>query len=225
MATTEKKILSNILREKREWHRVDKELPEDPRQLVLIRFMSTNPKFILKETDTEIYPIEDMKIAFYDGNDWTICGPHPLYDFSPLSDEGEFRDQVVVTHWSEATTDELIGWACRYSPFNSFTELTLTVDEDHKELIYRALLNAAGVMSAMSMSKEIPDKERQLYAMYHQAICDLETCMDIGGHITEDTMKNGDEITKFFKTEEDLVDYILRNSIQDKNVNTTDESE
>lgn len=212
----QKKIISNILQKKRGWKRVDRELPNDARKLVLIRFMTTNPKFILTETETEVYPIEDMKIAFYTGEDWVICGPHPLFDFSPLSNKGEFRDNVVVTHWSEVSDDELIAWACRYTPFNSYQKLSLHVDDDHKELIYRAILNAGSIMDSMSMSQDVDEKERELYAMFHRALCDLQTCMDVGGEIKPDMMKNGDQVSKYFKSREELIDYIISQSPRTK---------
>lgn len=143
-ATSKKIVVSNILHEKREWVDASKKMP-DPNTPVVIRMY--NPNILFAETETEIYPAEDVKIAkFLPGLDdptkgsWCICPPYPRFDYSPLSSKDRLDEGTVVTHWALPMDGEVEGWNTRFDQINLFKKLKLEVDDEHLELVYRALL-------------------------------------------------------------------------------------
>jgi hypothetical protein len=175
-----KKIVSNILANtKREWIRVDQELPLEG-EGVLIRFMDLTQ--ILKETDTEIYPMEDMKMArFYPDGTWVLIGPHPLYDYSPMSNKSDLKENALVTHWSRATDEEWKAWGERLDPQHNYDCLQVVCSPDHQEKLYKALMQSAEVMRLMGENKEIDEKSRNGYMESCKYLYDLLAAMDFEG--------------------------------------------
>ncbi len=139
-----KKIVSNILLEKRDWKNAIVEKPE-PGQQVVMRLV--NPTMICGENDKEVYPYEDVKIGVFvrDYNDptkgsWSVSPPYPLFDYSPLSTKDQLAEGTIVSHWAIPEEGEIEGWNTRFDQVNVFKHLILEVDDDHKEDVYRALL-------------------------------------------------------------------------------------
>lgn len=144
MDRSEKKLVSQILTEKREWHDASKEKPT-PNTQVVVRMV--HPGIIWVENDEEILLAEDQKIATFvrtydDPNQgsWAISPPYPLYDYSPCSNKDRLLDGVIVTHWAIPEEGEIEGYNTRFDQINLFKKLNLEVDEEHKEDVYRALL-------------------------------------------------------------------------------------
>lgn len=176
-ANTNKKVVSNILLEKRKWIDVKDAVPS-PGQLVVVRLLNT--KIIYGETDTEIYPAEDIKVANYakDYNNpeighWHIAAPYPKYDFSPLTSKDKLLDGTVVTHWAELEKGELEGWNTRFDPAFVYKKLILQVDEDHEEDVYRALMWGAAFID--KIERDNPEAKKLVRILY-----DLQSVLDKG---------------------------------------------
>lgn len=217
-----KTMVSNILKQKREWIMIAQKYPDfnDP---VLIRLM--NRSVILSEDEKEYYPLEDMKIATWDGSKWSICYPFPLYDYSPLTDHTELRADVEVTHWSKATVKELIGWASRLCVYNNFTHLRMEVDKEHEKGVYRALIHAASVFDSIASADEVEEETKTLYRACSQVMNDLQCCMDQGGLLDGTQMTTGSKLQDYFKNTKELKHFLISGKMPDRKVNTTDESE
>lgn len=171
-----KEIVSNILREARPWRDATKVKP-DPGQLVVIRI--TNPDIIYVETETEILPSEDMKIAKFNRNQdgvngiWVIEPPYPKFDYSPLSNKEQLYPGTMVTHWAVPEEGEIEGWKTRFNPSGIYKKLNIEVDDDHLELVYRALIWASAYIQ--KANPDDPDAKRLASVLY-----DLQYVLDTG---------------------------------------------
>lgn len=171
-----KKEISLILSEKRDWIDADSKKPE-PNQLVVMRL--TNPDIIFDEDDEKIFRSEDIKIGKYhittssvDGKgEWIVYGPYPKYDYSILTDKSKLKEGTIVSHWAIPENGELEGWDKRLSPIGSYKKLNIDIDDENEEDVYRALLHGAAFISqAMEEDKEL----EKLYII----LCDLQACID-----------------------------------------------
>ena len=188
-----KKKISKLLNEDRNWHNVHDTLP-NPDQIVFIRF--TNPHYIYYETDVEIYYAEDLKLAKctrdYDDPDniekcsWSIIPPYPKYDYSPLSKYDKINEGSVVTHWAEANDENIKDWNNRFNISDDYITLKFDIDDDHSELMYKALMFAMGYIG----NAYVNNKSDELLA-YHIVLQDLLNSMDKNIMI-----ENGVEISK-----------------------------
>lgn len=124
----------------------------------------------VKETEIEIYPLEDVKIASYDGTKWKILPPYPKYDFSPLSCKENIKDDAIVSHWTVTTPNELTWWNERFDLIRSYDKLALSVDSNNEELVYRALLWGGALINQYA-----PDELKYL----SDVLYDLQHCIDI----------------------------------------------
>lgn len=174
---SKKIIVSNILHEPRDWKNANEVKPEAG-QLVVIRMM--NPTIIYAENEKEIYPSEDMKIGEFIRNAtdpstgvWVIAPPHPRFDYSPLSDKERLNDETLVTHWAIPEEGELEGWRTRFDQTNLYKKLNIEVDDDHLELVYRAL-----VWGAAFIQKYNPDEPEAKYLAH--VLYDLQYVIDTG---------------------------------------------
>lgn len=170
----EKKIVSYILKENKDWHNVNDIKPES-NQRVVIRFYS--PNMIYKETEEEIVYVEEAKIGRYirDINNpefgrFVIDPPYPLFDYSPLSNNGDISDEAIITHWAAASKEELYSWDNRYAVQGEYDNLEFRVDAEHLELAYRAFMWAAAFIRS---SAEGEDAEKLVCFLD-----DLATLMD-----------------------------------------------
>lgn len=182
--TTEKKEkqkVSNILSEKREWHKVKDKLPTEGEKVV-IRIVNDN--ILFGEDENTIYPVEDVKIGEIIDGKFVICKPFPLFDYSPLSDKGVIKEGAYVSHWAYPEKGELEGWETRFEPFHEYKKLSIDVDDENIERVYRAILFGASALSRLygaggqrEEGKEIPDELKEIDELYC-TLCDLQACMD-----------------------------------------------
>lgn len=190
--TTKKKKISKILNEDRGWHNVKDKLPPIDKPVV-IRFI--NPKFVYYETETEIYLAEDYKIAqcLRDYNDpdniekcsWNIIPPYPKFDYSPMSRKDKLLEGVIVTHWTEASDEDLLSWKSRFNIIDSYLTLKVEIDDDHAEVLYHTL------MYANAMIGNAYDKEKtDVLLASHILLGDILNSMDKNIHII-----NGKEVS------------------------------
>lgn len=162
-----KKHISRIINNKRKW--IDSKVNKpDLNTPVTVRLCHTTK--CVKETEVEVYPIEDVKIASYDGTKWKILPPYPKYDYSPLSNKENIKENVVITHWSMTTSEELEWWNERFDLIRSYDKLELAVDNKNEELVYRALLWGASLIN-----QHAPEELKYLSDILY----DLQHCIDV----------------------------------------------
>ena len=178
--STKKKIVSNILSEKRNWVDATKAKPEPGVQVVMRLY---NPMIIFGENETEIYPAEDIKVGTYvrDYDDptkgsWHVSPPFPKFDYSPLSTKDRLNEDTTVTHWAEIPEDELEGWNTRFEPIFVYKKLNLEVDDEHAEDVYRALIWGAACIDKLEHGN--PEAAKLVRILY-----DLQAIMDSGKEI------------------------------------------
>lgn len=193
MERSEKRKVSNILLEKREWFDANEKKPPIGERVV-IRF--TNDNIIYGETETEVYYAEDIKVGRYlqsieavngESGRWVIDPPYPKYDYSPLSKKENLLEGSYVTHWAYPEDGELEGWDTRFDMHNKYEKLRIEVDPDQEEDVYRAFMWGASFLSRTKEFHECPDGKgiRKLYGI----LCDLQYCIDKNIYID-----NGEEI-------------------------------
>lgn len=171
-----KNVVSNILHEPRDWKNANEVKPEVGQQVV-IRMM--NPTIIFTENETEIYPSEDMKIGEYIRNAsdpstgiWVVSPPYPRFDYSPLSTKDQLNEETIVTHWAVPEPGEIEGWNTRFNQVNIYKKLNIEVDEEHLELVYRALIWGAAFIQKVN---EEPEAQYLASVLY-----DLQSILDSG---------------------------------------------
>lgn len=197
MERSEKKRISRILAENRDWHNVKDCLPPANTQ-VLIRF--TDPGLVFAENDKEILVAENSKIGRcvrdFDNPDditkcsWVIDPPYPKYDFSPLANKDRINEGAVVTHWATPTQEDLNYYNHQFDFKYEFELLRFEVDQQDEEDFYKALMNAIASLTWVYGTKEPEEqsakdqwKEAQLW---RQLLEELLRCIDHGAYI-----KNG----------------------------------
>lgn len=210
MDRSEKRRISRILAENRDWHNVKDCLPP-ANHPVVIRFVDNGLAF--DENETEILVAEDTKIGrcirdFNNPDDitkcqWVIDPPFPKYDFSMLSCKEKIRDGSVVTHWAEPTQADLNYYYHQFDFRFKYDKLRLEVDQETEEEVYKALANASAALSWYYGVKEPEEEELkanwQAAQIWRELLRDLQKCIDDGVY-----MHNG-QILKLseFKDPED----------------------
>ena len=167
MSDDKKVVVSQILKEKRKWITTDT-LPEEGKPVVVRICHKT---IYSGETDTERYPLEDIKVAKYIDAKWTIVPPFPKYDYSPLTKRDVIIDGAEVTHWAELEKDELVGWVTRFDLINKYEKLEIYVDPVNEPKVYRALTWGAALINQYGD----PDIKALASILY-----DLQHCIDFG---------------------------------------------
>lgn len=181
LPTEKKKVASNILTDRTHtWFDLDKTKPEEDK-LYLIRLCNKNKIFI--ESRTEIVYIEDIKIAKFVNNEWSIEGPFPLYDFSPCSKMESINDGCIVTHFAEVNEKEIDQWHHRFDPHHKYDSLKIYVDDDNIEDFYRALIIASSCISKEAINYPEDHEVRIKLEEAYKYICDMQTALDRGGNI------------------------------------------
>jgi hypothetical protein len=172
MIARDKKIASHVLKQPRTWIESKTNLPENAEPVVIRLCHDT---LSAGESETEIYPLEDIKVGYFDSNleKWIIMGPHPKYDFSKLSSKGDIKDHVDVTHWATLDEGELQGWNTRFDRSKSYGLLELRVDEENEKEVYRALLHGSAYIHTYG------DPEMKPLA---EILYDLQHCIDFGNN-------------------------------------------
>jgi len=158
-----KKVVSQVLKEQRNWIESEKELPNDTRAVVIRLCHRTA---LSGETDNEAYPLEDIKVAKYVDRCWVILPPHPKYDYSPLSKQCDILKDVDATHWAELENGELIGWTTRLDRIGKYAKLELRVDPENEPHVYRALTYGAAYINQYG-TPDIKPLAKILYDLQH----------------------------------------------------------
>lgn len=156
---------------------------------VVFRFYDPNKSY--GESFTEILEAEDMKVGTFDGKDWKILPPFPLYDSSPLSDKDKLNDGAIVTHWAEVDEVTMEGWNTRFDPMGTYKHLNIEVDKEHEKELYRALLWASSFIRSNMESNNNPESNKELFSFY-RILVDLQWCMD-NGKALENYSEEGNE--------------------------------
>ena len=164
----ERKVISQILKEKRNWIESNIELPQEGKPVVIRLCHRT---LLSGETMEAVYPLEDIKVGKYIDGNWVILPPYPKYDYSPLSLQGDIRKDVDITHWAELEEGELVGWTTRFDLIGTYDQLELHVDPKNEQEVYRALLWGSSMIS-----QHAPIEMKRL----SNILCDLQHCIDFG---------------------------------------------
>ena len=165
------------------WYEVAVGYPEE-NQPVVIRIK--NPNRIAYEGKDDYTYVEDVKIASWNGKEWKIRPPFPKYDMSPCSDHENVIDGCVVTHWAEATEDEIENWDKRFDYLNQYDHLEIKVDKKHHRDVYMALLYGAAALDKVIHAIDPNSSDRELLLNDYRILCDLQACMDKEDSVIED---------------------------------------
>ena len=159
-----KKIASRVLKEQREWFKSTERHP-DVGQRVVMRLCHDTA--IRGETQSEIYPVEDVKVGQYtEGGKWIISSPHPKYDYSPLSHMGHLKENVEVTHWAIPEDGELDSWDNRFNIIRPYHHpIEIKVDQRDEEDVYKAILWGASYMVSFG-GKDVHNKDSEFRKLY-----------------------------------------------------------
>lgn len=167
--------ISQILKEKRDWRKTQEELPPVGEKVIIRLCHQTD---IYGEDNENIYPVEDVGVGVIDENNkWSMCPPHPRYDYAPLVNKGVIKENVDVTHWALPEKGEIQGWETRFDQLREYKYLKLEVDADNEEDVYRALMFGAHHL-ANSLGKDFYEKNSEGRKLY-EILCDLQHCLDV----------------------------------------------
>lgn len=172
LKTEEKKEVSIILEEDRNWIDFNETKPSINIPVV-IRMVDKN--LIYTESNSEVIYAEDIKIASWDGEKWTINPPYPRFDYSPLSRFGELNKDTVVTHWAETDLEEFEAWKNRFNRIYDY-DLNIDVDKEYEEDVYRAMMYGAAFISKFG-GPDFTDRNGILRKMYN-VLCDIQAHLD-----------------------------------------------
>lgn len=180
MKNIKKKEISKLLKEDKGWISIKDKTPE-PGVTVIIRIF--NPHYIYHEDKNSVYHAEDIKLATclkdYEDPDnvdkfkWSIIHPYPLFDYSPLSKMDHLEEGSIVTHWAVPTKDDIKGWNSRFDISDGYLSLYVGTDDDHRQLLYRALMYGASMIGNAYMR----EKTDELLA-FHIILQDMLNSMD-----------------------------------------------
>ncbi|MDE6852688.1 MAG: hypothetical protein K2J67_09415 [Lachnospiraceae bacterium] len=185
---TNKKAVSIILNDpksSRTWIDIAERKPE-PGIPVVIRIM--NESITFAEDDENIIYAEDMKVArrLVDINkgkeSWYIEPPYTKYDYSPLSNRDKLSKGSVVTHWAEASDEEIGWWKSRLRPIGDYNHLSLNISNEYEELMYLAIINGASFI-ARSVDGDINEEGHERETAMYGVLTDLQFCIDSDSHI------------------------------------------
>lgn len=169
-----KEEIVNILNEPRDWQEAEKIKPDED-QLVVIRI--TNPDRVCYEDDTRIYHLEDILMAQWKDNEWRIEPPFHKYNYSPLTDRYDLKPGTIVTHWAVPEDGEVESWHDKLSYFHEYKNLSVIVDPEREETVYRALMwGAAFIEEAFTGTKD-PDNAAELREFF-ETLKDLQYSID-----------------------------------------------
>lgn len=173
----DKKVLSRILmyEAKREWNKLEVSKP-DIGSVVVIRLCDNET--VIDENDLHIFVLEDLKVAkLVEEDKWEILPPHPLFDYSPLSNKSEVNEKATISHWSNLQGSDLDNWNNRLNQIREYGSLDLTVDDENLELVYKSLLHGAHAIAAIAGQSFIEEKDNPYRPMY-EVLSDLQAILD-----------------------------------------------
>ncbi|MCM1220105.1 MAG: hypothetical protein NC548_37005 [Lachnospiraceae bacterium] len=189
----EKKIISRILTERREWFNVSDKLPKDG-ELVVIRITNESMQFGTTH-DGNIIAAEDSKIGTYMNGSWIIAPPYPKFDYSPLSNGPFLNDGSVVTHWavpvpnSDKDIGEVEAWQSRFEVIGKYNKFAIEIDKEHEELLYRACSWGAACI------RKVVDAEEEDIKKIIEILYDVQNLLDQDAEIRDGVLTKicGDE--------------------------------
>ena len=177
-----KETLSGILRDDQEWIDSADELPE-VNTLVAMRIV--NPTLIAQRNGTQKVLEEDICIGHWDGNKWNIEGPHPFIGYTVLIKDEALAPGTIVSHWREATDEEIESWHHRYDPINTYGYLDIFVDSENREKVYRALIHGSNMLHRFAKSEEHQKDVFDVATDLANTLSDIAGCFDRGGIYNE----------------------------------------
>lgn len=159
-----KPFMSKILLEfqKKDWKSTSDFLPEKNKE-VIVRIV--NDDYKISEDDLHIFPAEDMKLAILNNDDeWEILPPHPLFDYSVLSNKEKLNEGASVSHWCYPEEVELKDWKTRLNlTILKDSKINISVKEEYLELIYKALMHGAVALANETDVKNPKSKFSHMY--------------------------------------------------------------
>jgi hypothetical protein len=160
----EKEIIKKILNDGRDWKDVNDELPEYGKRVVI---HYTNDEYTVYETDTQIYKAEAMAVGVLEEHDgeFHICPPYIKYEYSPLTKRSELINGTKVTHWAEATEEDLKDWDDQYMLDNKYEQFDFQVSEDMEENVYKTIIRARSIVNDIMAIKVSKDKNDMMYRL------------------------------------------------------------
>lgn len=181
-----KKEISNILTKiPRDWHAITKKVPPTDTK-VIIRIVDYDK--VRDETEDLILYVEEQKIAIFSEDEnnpgvmyWHVCPPYSKYDMSPLTYHDKINENAVITHWADVPEEEIKEYEERFKPQGGYDTLKLEVDKDHEEIVYKALLQGAYLLSASG------------YSDYYEVFYDLVSLIDTNSYISNGELIERDE--------------------------------
>lgn len=151
-------------------------------KIIMIRMV--HPDTFFNQLDTTSFPkhiqealaksyeyLEECTLAKWNGNEWLLEPPFPLYNYSPFTDNNKIKNDVIVEHWTEVTDELIDNWHRRFDFINDYKHLKLEVDEEHKHDVYTALLHGAAALNAINNDELIK---------YRDILYDLQSSLDKG---------------------------------------------
>lgn len=176
----QKEIISRIINDTDpdiHWNEVSEMLPPDD-VIVVIRIY--NPTIVAQENDRQKLLVEDISVAKWTGSEWNIVGPYPCIDYSPLVQRDKINKEngAIVSHWREINPDELDSWIHRYDAIRDYGYLDVFVDDENKEIVYRALVHGSNVLDKLSKD---PNNDEQINAGIKElsnVLNDMAGCLD-----------------------------------------------
>ncbi|MCM1439738.1 MAG: hypothetical protein NC131_11155 [Roseburia sp.] len=148
-------------------------------EVIAIRIV--DHKHPLARDSSGVLYLEDIKLARLTvGDTWMIEGPHPLYDYSPLSYMDFLTPGAKVSHWSPLRDGELENWHGRFGITGDMTYMRLECDDVHRETVYRTLAHA-GLMMQISMQNTKNEEERHKLEIMMHTLYNMQSVMDLGG--------------------------------------------
>lgn len=174
---SKKKVISEILNNKTyDWKDVKQFQPPE-NEYIIIRFVDYN--VLVKETDDELYPLEDRKIAVYKNGSFEIIPPYARFDFNPLSNGSKILNSAIVTHWAEPNQEDVNEYQRRFEPKLKWKYLDITVKDDDMALdLYKALINGQLMMNQTVMEFMNDEETKGRFKLYSDIFHDLIICLD-----------------------------------------------
>lgn len=206
LPTEKKEVISDYLNNPEDhWNSIINDTPVFPEVGKIIVARMYDPKRIIDENKTQKKFNEDMIVAWYDGSDWKIEEPHAYKNSFDLfnSTEISLEKGAVVSHWREATDEEIHNWHHRFDPINTYGFLNVIADKESLDDVYTALIYAHNFMR--NVAKSNPGEVGERLAYLGNVLSDLAGCIDRNAGIyneSEDAMEAAAKIIADIKAED-----------------------
>lgn len=136
-----------------------------------------NPNCIEAKDKKHIYYQDDMILAWLkDDKSWVVEKPYPYIDACPLTTHDKLNEGTVVSHWREATDEEILSWHTRFDPINTYGFLDILVDNDHRKDVYSAIVYGNNLLMKVAKANQGEVKEQLEYLA--NVLSDIASCID-----------------------------------------------